>query len=171
MTPITPAEVAAVDDNCARVMAGAAKLLEECPSGTYQCSGKLVCDKGFCANTTIRTKGQPCANPGDICAAGSHCATDPAKNVLVCLADLVKGDACTPHGKTDGPGPCLATLQCNGQGATGLCEDRIGSGGPCTPGQDQCVAAAPYCHPTLKKCTAGMSFSPMETDTCKPFGG
>jgi hypothetical protein len=49
--------------------------------------------------------------------------------------------------------------------------DRIAPGGDCTPGLDECVATAPYCHVTLKKCTAGMTFSPMETEACSPFSG
>lgn len=170
ITPITPAELAAVEDACQRAMAGTVKALEACPAGTYQCSGKLLCDKGFCAAAATKQNGQPCANPGDLCAAGYHCAAN-ASGVQICQADVPKGQACTPPGQTTGPGPCLATLRCEGSGATGTCTDRVASGGDCTPGMDECVAAAPFCHPTLKKCTAGVTFSPMEIEVCKPFSG
>jgi hypothetical protein len=167
VTPITPTELAAVADACERVMAGTVKALEACPAGTYQCSGKLICDKGFCGTPTAKASGQPCANPGDICGAAFHCAAN-ASGLPICQANVVKGQPCSATAQANGPGPCLSTLRCD---TTSTCTDRIASGGDCTPGADECVATAPYCHPTLKKCTAGITYSAMETEACKPFSG
>ena len=81
----TPTDLADMDDVCAYVFQGDSTTT--C-TVKYDCAGNKICDKGFCADKVTKNKGQPCGNPGEVCATGSYCAPDPAATNAnpVCLA-------------------------------------------------------------------------------------
>ena len=167
-TPLSPDDFAAVQDTCERVLQGAIAANNACTKSDYDCTGKLVCDKGFCATAAVKKAGEPCANPGETCAKGSYCAPLPT-GVSVCQAKKAKGASCSTTDKAIGP--CAEDFRCVTEIVGATCADRIASGGACTPGEDQCAVAAPYCDVTAKKCVAGAIFGPTATELCKGYGG
>lgn len=168
ITPLSPDDFAGVRESCERVLAGVIAANGACTKSDYDCTGKLVCDKGFCAATVVKKANEPCANPGDACAKGSYCAP-LATGLSVCQAKKAKGAACSNSDKA--VGPCAEDFRCVTDVLGSTCVDRIASGGACTPGEDQCAVAAPYCDVTAKKCVAGAIFGPTATDLCKDYGG
>lgn len=166
--PISPADFAVVDDACQRVLQGSIAVNQACPKSDYDCSGKLICDKGFCANAVTKQATEPCANPGETCAKGSYCAP-LASGVSVCQAKKAKGATCSSTDKAIGP--CLEDFRCTTELLSTTCSDRIASGGACTPGADECAVAAPYCDVAAKKCVPGAIFGPSATELCKGYGG
>ncbi len=155
LTSITPTDKGTLDDVCQRVYAGSADKGGTCKT-SYDCSGSLVCDKGHCGEKTEKKKGDGCANPGEVCEAGTFCQTQA--DVKICAAKKAKGDAC------DATTPCLEDLRCNT-----MCTDRLGVGAQCASDAD-CSASAPYCDEAANKiCTPGLSFAVGSPD-CRAYG-
>ena len=167
-TPLSPDDFALANDACERVLQGSILANNACSSSDYDCTGKLVCDKGFCAAAVVKKAAEPCANPGETCAKGSFCAALPS-GVSVCQPKKAKGANCAASDKAIGP--CVEEFRCTTELLGSTCADRIASGGACTPGADECAVSAPYCDLTAKKCVAGAIFGPTATDLCKGYGG
>jgi hypothetical protein len=155
---ITPADTADIDDACNYVFQGTGEVqIAEC-TVKYDCAGRVICDKGFCANATTNAVNAPCAGPGAVCAAGSYCAPNASGN-LVCTAKGMSGAACSATA------PCLETLRCNG-----TCGERLPMNSACTS-NDDCAATAPYCDPYAGNvCFSGLFFAP-NSSSCADFGG
>ena len=155
----TPTDLADMDDVCAYVYQG--NSTTNC-NVKYDCAGNKICDKKFCADKVTKNKGQPCANPGEVCATGSYCAPDPVTSNLVCLAKAAQSAACSATV------PCVETLRCDG--LTSTCMPRFGAGESCGT-TDDCIATAPYCDPYLGcKCDLGLSFA-AGAAACVDYGG
>jgi hypothetical protein len=154
---ITPSDIKAQAEVCERVFQGSLAKGASC-SSAYACSGTLVCDRNFCAEKRDVNVGDGCANPGEVCAAGSYCA-DVGGGIRQCKAKVAVG------------GQCSATLPCdeNSRCASGTCAARLGAGESC-PTDDDCGTSAPRCDPNAHKCVAGLQLSAGTTD-CKDFGG
>ncbi len=161
--PVDPSKLhdvdVAADDKdsiCAKVFTGDVKTLAPC-TGDLECEGDLICDKKFCAEKNEKPGGQPCGNPGDVCASGFYC--DVGSTPAQCKAVGAAGAVC------DETHPCDASLRCSNN-----CKDRVQSGGACTT-DDDCASSAPYCDPNLgNKCDAGQTFA-AGAAACKSFGG
>jgi uncharacterized membrane protein YgcG len=155
-SPITPTELADMNDACEYVFQGKGKVNVDMCDLKYDCDGKVICDKMFCAMTTNVTAG--CGNPGDTCPAGKYCAPNSAGNP-VCTDRAMMGTACDAK-------PCLENLHC----AANLCAERVAAQGSCST-NDDCAPAAPYCDPYAgNKCDPGLSFSP-GSPSCADYGG
>lgn len=163
-TSFTPAEKGSVDYACGRVFKGNVQVNGPCQID-FDCNGDYVCDKGRCAGKTAKKLNEPCANPGEVCEAGTYCAKD-GSGLVVCQAKRTLGQPCSTSATE--PAPCIETARCAG---TGVCETRVPQGGTCDVGFDQCAAEAPYCDGTTKKCVAQIIFAPSQTELCKDFGG
>jgi hypothetical protein len=156
---ITPQDMADMADACNYVFQGTGEvLIAECDV-KYDCKGKVICDKGFCANASTKPVGQGCTDSGDVCAAGSYCAPN-ASNNLVCTAKGMTGATC------NATTPCLEALRCS----NGTCADRVPGGMPCTS-NDDCATAAPYCDPFAgNRCGPGLTFA-TNSLSCADYGG
>jgi hypothetical protein len=156
---ITPTDTAGIDEACNYVFQGTGEVqIAEC-TVKYDCAGRVVCDKGFCANPVTSAVDTPCAGPGAVCAAGSYCAPNTAGN-LVCTAKGTTGMPCSATM------PCLETLRCAGT----TCGERLPMNSACTS-NDDCAATAPYCDPYAGNvCFSGLFFAPNST-SCADFGG
>ncbi len=166
-TPIAPADFALVDDTCERVLQGSIAVNQTCTKGDYECSGKLVCDKGFCGAPVVKKAAEPCGNPGETCATGSYCA--PSQSLSICKPRNAKGAKCSNSDKAIGP--CLEDFRCTSGLLESTCTDRVAAGGACTPGADECAVSVPYCDVGAKKCFSGAIFAPSATELCKSYGG
>ena len=156
-SPITPKDLADMDDVCQYVFQGDGEVNVDTCQTKYDCAGKVICDKTYCAKQMNVTT--TCGNPGDICPAGKYCAPN-SSSLLVCTDKGASGDTC------DETTPCLEALHC----AAGTCTDRVGSAGSCTS-SDDCLAAAPYCDPYAgNKCDPGLSFA-AGSPSCADYGG
>jgi hypothetical protein len=157
---ITPTDMATMDDACNYVFQGKGVLNNDHCAIKYDCAGRVICDKTYCATASSpKAVDQPCGNPGDLCATGSYCATNSG-GVPVCTARGNSGDTC------DANTPCLETLRCSG----GTCTDRVALAGSCAS-NDDCVSAAPYCDPYAgSKCDKGLSFA-SGSGSCDAYGG
>jgi hypothetical protein len=156
-SPITPKELADMDDVCNYVFQGTGEVALDMCDVKYDCKGKVICDKGFCAMQTNVTAG--CGNPGDTCPTGKYCTPNSAGNPT-CMERGAKGDPC------DATKPCLETLHCAGT----MCDDRVMQAGSCTT-SDDCAPSAPFCDPYAgNKCDPGLSFS-SGSHSCDDFGG
>jgi len=155
---ITPTDTAGIDDACNYVFQGDGEVQIDACTVKYDCAGRVVCDKGFCANPTTSAVDTPCAGPGAVCAAGSYCAPNTAGN-LVCIAKGTTGMPCSATM------PCLETLRC-----AGTCGERLPMNSACTS-NDDCAATAPYCDPYAGSvCFSGLFFAP-NSSSCADFGG
>jgi len=156
---ITPQELADTLDLCNYVFQGIGEVQIAACDVKYDCKGKVICDKGFCANATTKSVDQPCGNSGDVCATGSYCTDNEAGNP-VCTAKAMTGTTCSATK------PCLEALRCS----AGTCTDRVVAAMPCTS-NDDCATAAPYCDPSAgNRCTQGLLFAPL-SPSCADFGG
>ena len=157
-SPITPADTADIDEACNYVFQGTGEVqIAEC-TVKYDCAGRVVCDKGFCANAVTSAVNTPCAGPGAVCAAGSYCAPNASGN-LVCTAKGIAGATCSATV------PCLETLRC-----AGTCGERLPMNSACTS-NDDCATTAPYCDPYQGNvCFSGLFFAPNST-SCADYGG
>ena len=104
-------------DACNYVFQGDGKVLVDACDVKYDCAGKVICDKGFCATSMTKGADQPCSNPGEVCATGNYCTVNTA-GLLVCTAKAMTGATCSATI------PCLETLRCSG----GTCTDRVAAG-------------------------------------------
>ena len=159
--PITPTDMADVNDACSYVFQGKAKLTEAC-TVKWDCADKgHICDKTLCAPKVTKNSGDLCGNPGEVCNTGSFCMMTAAGGPYMCMARVASGMPCTASTP-----PCLESLRC----ASGTCADRVASAGSCTT-NDDCVSTAPYCDPYAgNKCDPGLSFAP-GAPVCNDFGG
>ena len=117
--PITPTELADLDDVCNYVFQGKGKVNVDMCETKYDCADRVICDKSFCA--TQKSVTTTCGNPGDICGTGNYCAQNSSQ-VFVCMPKGDAGDMC------DAAKPCMEALRCAG----GTCMDRIASAGSCS---------------------------------------
>ena len=156
--PITPTDLADMDDVCQYVFQGKGKVdMDNCDT-KYDCADRVICDKTFC--TTKKNVTTTCGNPGDTCPTGKYCTPNSA-DIETCTAKGASGDACDPTTK-----PCLESLRCAG----GTCSDRVASAGTCTS-NDDCVSTAPFCDPYAGfKCDPGLSFA-AGSPSCADYGG
>lgn len=156
---ITPADTADIDDACNYVFQGDGEVNVDHCDNKYDCAGRVICDKTFCATASApKAVDQPCGNPGDVCATGNYCAMNTA-GVSVCTAKGSSGDTCSATV------PCLETLRC-----AGTCGDRLPMNSACTS-NDDCATTAPYCDPYAGNvCFSGLFFAP-NSSSCADFGG
>jgi len=152
----SPADLKALEEACERVFQGSIEQNKAC-STDYNCKDSLICDKGFCATKVEKKTGEPCANPGDLCEAGSYCTSNGS--LMVCTSKKGAGEVCN-----DAISPCSEEYRCNG-----TCVARYNAGETCDSNKDECAASAPYCDPTISKCTAGVGFS-AGAPICKDYG-
>jgi hypothetical protein len=110
--PITPTDLADMDDVCQYVFQGKGAVNVDNCETKYDCAGKVICDKTFCAMQKNVTT--TCGNPGDTCPTGNTCAPN-ASGISVCSAKGASGDTC------DANTPCVEALRC----AAGKCTDRV----------------------------------------------
>jgi hypothetical protein len=154
-TAITPPQMADMADVCNRAFSGNAASLAKCTS-TYDCSGSLICDKGFCANSTAKNLGDPCGDPGDICASGSFCSSGAPQQ---CIAEGAQGATCSAAA------PCQPAFRCDN-----TCGPLLPGGTLCASDAD-CDSTAPYCDPNVgNKCDQGLSFA-AGAPACSAYGG
>jgi hypothetical protein len=154
---ITPPQMDDMADVCNRVFSGNVQSLQKCTS-TYDCTGSLICDKGYCANSTTKNLGDPCGDPGDICASGAYCST-PTGGLAQCVAEGAQAAACSATQ------PCQPTLRCDN-----TCGPLFETGTACATSAD-CASDAPYCDPTIgNKCDSGLTFA-AGAPSCKDYGG
>lgn len=149
---VAPEKEAEQIDTCARVYEGTVLKNAACKD-SYECQGALVCDKGVCSDKTERKQGDPCNNPGEVCAKGSYCGSQG--QLKFCLPKKVKGDLCNADV------PCAEDFRC-----IGTCTEKKQAGGDCAT-NDDCASAAPSCE--AARCIA-KSFA-AGTPACKAFGG
>ena len=152
----SPTEMTELEETCGRVFQGTIEQNKPCTTD-FECKDQLICDKGFCATENEKKSGEPCANPGDICERGSYCTNNGS--LFVCASKKGAGEVCR-----DDSSPCSEDYRCNG-----LCVSRFGPGESCEVGRDQCASSAPYCDPTVLKCTAGVGFT-AGAPICKDYG-
>jgi hypothetical protein len=156
---ITPQELADMLDLCNYVFQGDGETLTDPCDVKYDCAGKVICDKGFCATTMTKGADQPCSDPGAVCSTGNYCTMNSA-SLLVCTAKAMTGATCSATT------PCLEALRCS----AGTCTDRVAASMPCTS-NDDCATAAPYCDPSAgNRCTTGLLFAPL-SPSCADYGG
>jgi hypothetical protein len=141
---------------CERVFAGSAKADQAC-SNDYDCTGSLICDpiRKACGPSTTVQGGQPCNNPGDICASNFYCGQDTAPGAVAGLFTCL---ASPPTG-----GACSATILC-GAGdycATDVCSPELTSGESCSA-DDQCPSGD-ICDPYVHACDSEIRFAPGAT--------
>jgi len=146
-----------LDELCARVFTGNKASLDPCTS-SCECDGKLICDKGKCADRVEKKAGALCGNPGEVCESGAYCVADMG-GTFQCQKKKAKSEMC------DAAAPCLETLRCQG----GTCVDRLGIGEACMT-HDDCGPTGPYCNPWLGKCASGLNFAEGAA-ACAGFGG
>ena len=125
----------------------------------YDCAGKVICDKGFCA--TSKTRAPPaCGNPGAVCATGNFC-TPNTRRCCVCTAKAMTGATCSATT------PCQEALRCSG----GTCTDRVASAGSCTQQRRLRRRRRPTAIPYAgNKCDPGLLFAAL-SPSCADFGG
>jgi len=154
---ITPTDMATLMDACSYVFQGKGAVSLDMCDNKYDCAGKVICDKMFCATSKSVSTG--CGNPGDTCPSNQYCAPNMA-SLLVCTPKGMSGATC------DTSTPCIDSLRCSG----GSCTDRVKAGDPCL-GDFDCPTTAPYCDPFAgNKCDPGLSFS-ANSPSCAPYGG
>jgi hypothetical protein len=144
--PILPATLKAVDDACARVYGGLAKMNDSC-AADFDCSGNLICDKGHCGPLKVVSSLGGCANVGERCQPDEFCTNDNANQLYFCVKRVQQGAPCSlSH-------PCAEGLRCQD-----VCIAKIPSGGTCTV-DDECAMG--YCNRYIspRTCGVGLSFS------------
>jgi hypothetical protein len=157
-TAITPPQMADMADVCNRTFSGNVQSLKACTSN-YDCSGSLICDKNFCANSTTKNLGDPCGDPGDVCASGAFCSTPAGSTLSQCVAEGAQGAACSAAA------PCQPSLRC-----ANTCGPLLQAGTLCATDAD-CDPSAPYCDPNVgNKCDQGLSFA-AGAPACSTYGG
>jgi hypothetical protein len=162
---------ATLEDTCNRVFGGAVAKNAAC-SSDYDCTGSLICDKGFCGEkTVVKNAGDGCANPGEVCDVGLYCTGTPAR----CTPKLVLNQPCSATA------PCVESAYCSG----GTCIARVPVGSACAltnaaacaldPGtpcvtSDDCATS--FCdayNPSGAKCGTVLTFSVGEPTLCSLF--
>jgi len=150
---IPPADLARLDDACARVFQGMAKSGEMCKVD-FDCAGSLVCDKERCANRKQVGSGEGCSDPGEYCPAGEHCKK--ANSFSMCVKRVGRGSACSEAE------PCLEGFRCQG-----TCVDKLALGATCAHSAE---CGSDYCNPYGRICGAGLNFA-FESASCRAYMG
>ena len=133
-----------IADTCERVFHGDANANGVCGVDA-DCSGTLVCDKGFCGSLSLVKPNAGCANIGENCPPGYYCGGDLGVPPL-CTARPGLGAVC-------GAGvPCLEDLRCAG----GICTPRLDVGFDCQSDGD---CASGFCEPFVLKCGTAVRFA------------
>jgi hypothetical protein len=155
--PLTPTELAEIDEKCGRVFEGTIEKNAACTSD-FSCTDSLVCDKGRCGTrAVVKNANDGCANAGEICDTGLFCSKESPN---ICQPRKKLGEPC------DVAAPCLETLRCEV-----TCKPRLAAGTACRS-NDECDPSAPYCSPWDGNiCNDGIRFSVKETELCRTFGG
>jgi hypothetical protein len=145
----------AIDDTCARVFEGTAKVTEGCMAD-YDCAGGLICDKGHCGVEKIVSSGGLCANPGERCPKGEFCTS--ATGVFICTKRAPLGMSCSLSV------PCEESLRCRT-----TCVPKLDTQGACDQ-DDDCISG--YCnrYVSTRTCGLGLTFSP-ESASCTAYMG
>jgi hypothetical protein len=150
-SPITPTDLANLDDACNYVFQGNVAMLGSC-TVKFDCAQKQICDKGKCAAQMVKGATAQCSDIGAVCTTGSYCKMDAANLTYQCTAKATTGMSCA-----DGT-PCVENLRC--AAATGTCTDRVPLAGTCTSSSD-CATTAPYCDTFASNtCDMGLLFAP-----------
>jgi len=132
-----------VDESCARVFHGNGQDQKDTCSVDADCSGSLICDKGYCGTSHQVGPGEGCANIGESCPQGYFCG---GATVLTCTVRPDSGASC-------GAGiPCLEDLRCS----NGACVERLAGGSDCQTDGD---CASRFCEPFALKCGADIRFA------------
>jgi hypothetical protein len=154
---ITPADLDKLADTCARVYAGSVDKGGVCQTD-YDCSSARVCTHGHCGDKTTKSKGDGCADPGDVCDPSQNIFCQAQTGTSTCAPMAAKGESC------NATLPCQPGLRCNI-----TCQDGAAAAQSCGTNAD-CVSAAPYCDPYAGNiCTPGLSFAVGAAD-CKGYG-
>jgi hypothetical protein len=163
---ITPDDLTQLADTCARVYEGSVDKGGSCTTD-YDCSSSRICtrqlvaatNEGHCGDKTVRSKGDGCADPGDICDVSQNLFCQAQTGTSTCVPAAAKGESCNPTL------PCQPGLRCNI-----TCQDGAAAGQPCQTNSD-CASGAPYCDTYAGSiCTPGLSFAVGAAD-CKGYGG
>jgi hypothetical protein len=159
-TLIKPADLADLDDVCNYVFQGnVAKLSGTTCMVNYDCKdrGATICDKGQCADKSVKPLNAQCSDFGAVCQPSQYCTMMGV--AMKCVDKIAKGGTCSAAI------PCIDTLRCTG----GMCEDKLKLNDPCCT-DDDCPTTAPYCNPYASyECTNGLSFA-THSPSCVPFG-
>jgi hypothetical protein len=153
--PIGAVMLKAVDETCARVFEGTAKVTEAC-AADYDCAGGLICDKNHCGVEKVVASRSGCANIGERCPAGEFCTND--SGLFLCVKRLDLGATCSLSR------PCAESLRCRTS-----CVPRLDTQGACSE-DDDCLSG--YCnrYVTNRTCGLGLTFSP-ESPSCIAYMG
>lgn len=153
--PITGAALRTLQDTCARVFQGTAKVTETCAVDA-DCENALICDKAKsrCGEKKQVTAGAGCANIGELCPVDEYCK--PVSGTFLCSKRAVKGAACSAAE------PCVPSQRC-----MGTCVDLMAVGMPCAL-DDECTSN--YCNPYTKACGVGLNFAD-GSDSCDAYRG
>ncbi|MGH7437017.1 MAG: hypothetical protein ACRENE_15190 [Polyangiaceae bacterium] len=158
-----------IDTACNKVVIGNQQTNQPCVTDN-DCSGtSSVCTSyngmTLCGPATMKTVGQPCADPGDQCTGDSYCK-QPMTGAPVCTATPAIGGDCSATI------PCGASAQCMG----GKCAARGTMGSSCVT-SDDCTSDL-YCDPyPPASCTSQILFGRKGADcngvlgTNEPDGG
>ncbi len=140
---------------CERVFQGSALLNQKC-NQTTDCSGILVCDRGYCGSPKRVSAGAGCANTGEYCEPGNYCSNDARP---LCTVRLGFGGACSATV------PCLENLRCDLSGAVGMCSTLFTDSSPCLSDGD---CASGFCEPFALRCSHDVRFA-SGTPACTAF--
>jgi hypothetical protein len=156
-SPITPTDLASMDDACNYVFQGSVARDGTCAT-KYDCTGKVICDRAMRCETQVnKNNGDDCSGAGAVCTQGLYCTGTPVPR---CMAKKVLTNVC------DDMNPCIETLRCMG----GICAARAMANDPCAT-DDDCPTTAPYCDPNVgNHCDSGLSFAG-GAPSCAAFGG
>jgi hypothetical protein len=155
-TPITPTDLANVENTAEYVFQGSVAKMAACTT-KYDCAGTEnanICDKGVCAPSMTKAKGAGCSDAGAICDTASYCSKGTT-GFYTCLAKGAMGATC------DAADPCIDTLRC----AAGTCAppiDNVMVTGACSSDED-CASTVPYCDEfagATASCDKGLQFAP-----------
>jgi hypothetical protein len=138
---------------CERVFQGSALLNQAC-NQTTDCSGPLVCDRGYCGSPKKVSAGAGCANTGEYCEPGNYCSNEPR---ALCTVRLGFGGACSATV------PCLENLRCDR--AAAMCTTLLADSSPCLSDSD---CASGFCEPFALRCSHDVRFA-SGTPACIAF--
>lgn len=147
---------------CDRVFLGTKKETEPCtvatpdPSRTQpgDCSGDLICDRGFCASKREVEIDKPCGNPGEVCVKGAYCQQRGTSSF--CTAKNAANQSCSADA------PCADDLRC-----VNFCVPKNEAGGVCDTADD-CTTGFCDVASSPRKCAA-KSFA-SGAAICKEYG-
>lgn len=152
---ITDKEWREIDPACERVFQGPAQANQKCNQNS-DCSGSLVCDRGYCGSPKKVSAGAGCANTGEFCEPGNYCSNDSRP---LCTLRPGFGGAC------GAAVPCLENLRCDLSTGIGMCTTLLADSSPCLADGD---CASGFCEPFAFKCSHDVRFA-SGTPACTTF--